>query len=291
MSKSFNDIISTQSSSNIHKFNPYHGPDGRFTTSGGATSFTYKPGASRAHDLAIAREKERHAAAAASDGGKQKIAEAETKIKSMLKEGAEVKLEGIDSDCASDMAESIKMVFDKYPTVKDAFSGFTTDDPEPGYFENNPGTYACYSKKTGKIYINKAAYSNKQELETKYAELVEKKHFPEGTTAKSVIVHEMGHAIDRYVSLKTIDYWKVNLGGETVSSRIWNSDIKAGKKKGEPMTGKSVREKLSGYAGKNPREYFAEAFSEAMTSPTPRKTSQSIVKRMETYIKKAAKAN
>ena len=97
----------------------------------------------------------------------------------------------------------------------------------------------------------------------------------------------MGHAIDRYVSLKTIDTFKVNWGGETVSSRIWNSDIRAAKKKGEPMTGKSIRNNLSGYASKNPHEYIAEAFSEALTSPTPRKTAQSIVKRLETYIKKA----
>ena len=41
----------------VEKFNPYHGADGRFTTGSGATSFTYKPGASKAHDSAIAREK------------------------------------------------------------------------------------------------------------------------------------------------------------------------------------------------------------------------------------------
>ena len=45
----------------VEKFNPYHDRLGRFATAGGATSFTYKPGASRAHDLAIEREKQRHA--------------------------------------------------------------------------------------------------------------------------------------------------------------------------------------------------------------------------------------
>lgn len=48
----------------IGKFNPYHDAKGRFSTAGGATSFTYAPGKSKAHDLAIQREKERHAAAA-----------------------------------------------------------------------------------------------------------------------------------------------------------------------------------------------------------------------------------
>lgn len=44
----------------IEKMNPYHGRDGRFTTAQAATSFTYKPGASTAHNRAIEREKERN---------------------------------------------------------------------------------------------------------------------------------------------------------------------------------------------------------------------------------------
>ena len=139
------------------------------------------------------------------------------------------------------------------------------------------------------IHLNSAVYSDKAKLKEKYQTSVDNKHFPEGTTYNSAIVHEMGHAVDRYVSLRVIDPLRVNWGGETVSARIWNTDIKAAKKKGQPMTGASIRENLSRYAGKNPHEYFAEAFSEALTSPTPRKTAQSIVKRMESYINKAAK--
>lgn len=47
----------------FRKFNPYHDALGRFSTANGAASFTYAPGKSRAHDLAIAREKARRAAA------------------------------------------------------------------------------------------------------------------------------------------------------------------------------------------------------------------------------------
>lgn len=41
----------------VKKFNPYHDAKGRFASSNSATSFTYKPGASMAHDKAIEREK------------------------------------------------------------------------------------------------------------------------------------------------------------------------------------------------------------------------------------------
>lgn len=46
--------------SELMKFNPYHDAKGRFTSGSGgsATSFTWRPGASAAHDKAIARAKE-----------------------------------------------------------------------------------------------------------------------------------------------------------------------------------------------------------------------------------------
>lgn len=40
----------------IEKFNPYHGADGKFTSAGGAASFTYKPNGSNDHKNAITRE-------------------------------------------------------------------------------------------------------------------------------------------------------------------------------------------------------------------------------------------
>ena len=39
----------------VQKFNPYHDALGRFSTASGAASFTWKPGKSKAHDLAIQR--------------------------------------------------------------------------------------------------------------------------------------------------------------------------------------------------------------------------------------------
>lgn len=41
----------------VNKFNPYHDRLGRFTHSGGASLITFNPGASRAHDNAIERER------------------------------------------------------------------------------------------------------------------------------------------------------------------------------------------------------------------------------------------
>lgn len=60
--------------SDIIKFNPYHDRLGRFTTPGGSVSFTYRPGASVAHDRAIARERERVGQASKVTAGTDKMA-------------------------------------------------------------------------------------------------------------------------------------------------------------------------------------------------------------------------
>lgn len=46
----------------VEKFNPYHDSKGRFTSANSATSFTYSPGKSKAHDNAIQREKDKQTA-------------------------------------------------------------------------------------------------------------------------------------------------------------------------------------------------------------------------------------
>ena len=281
----------------VEKFNPYHDAKGRFATANGYASFTFQtkdPSKQHMANAAIAREKERAAAAATAsasgDAGKKRITEAEDKIKSMLKDGAVVKLEGIDPENAEPIQKSIEKVLEKYPSTKDAYAGFTTDDPNGDYFKDHQGAIACYDPSTQMIHLNKAKYNDRAQLEKDYNEAVERKHFPAGTDCDSSIVHEMGHAIDRYVSQKTISDWDFRWGGERVSRRLWNNDIKNAKKKGEPLTGKSITEGLSRYAGSKPAEYLAEGFAEWVTSPNPRPMATSIGKRLETYIKKAAKA-
>ena len=69
----------------VEKFNPYHDSKGRFTTEGGGGKFYATPGKSKAHDNAIARQKERDDAAAKleSIGG-----QGAASVKAALKEGA-----------------------------------------------------------------------------------------------------------------------------------------------------------------------------------------------------------
>ena len=287
VAKTFDQILE------INKFNPYHDSKGRFATAQGYSSFTTRtkdPGKQHMANRAIAREKERNAAAGSKDEGKAKITAAEDKIRGMLKDGATVKLEGVDPEMADSIAASIETVLKRYPSTKDAFEGFTTDDTDKGSFKEENGVMGCFVPRTGMIHLNASYYGDKAAFEKKFQDGVDKQFHPKGLTADSVVVHEMGHAIDTYVSKKCIPAMDYNWGGERVSSRIWNNAIKNGKKNNEPVTGKSIREGLSGYAGKNHSEYLAEGFAEFVMSRNPRPLATKIGKDLERYIKKAEKA-
>lgn len=69
----------------VEKFNPYHGKDGRFASANNATSFTYAPGKSKAHDMAIAREKDRTMTIEAGKAAKSLVESATKKEPQMTK--------------------------------------------------------------------------------------------------------------------------------------------------------------------------------------------------------------
>lgn len=269
----------------IQKFNPYHGADGRFASASSYTQFTIRtkdPKKQHMADMAIAREKEKQAA-----NGAARVETAENTLKSMLRPDAVVNLKGCDPDVAAETVASVKKVMDRYPIAKDAVDGITTDDTDEETFKNNPNVMACYDNGTRMVYLNKKYFGDKATMDKAYDEAVEKKYHPEGTRADSVITHEIGHALDWHVSAQVLGRREVYWGGERISSRKWNNDIAAGRRKGEPLTNISIRDNLSLYGSKNHAEYFAEGFAEGIHSPTPRKTATSIMKHLDTYVKKA----
>lgn len=71
---------------NIEKFNPYHDRLGRFASASGATSFTYSPGKSKAHDMAIARQKEQHASRMPTAAQAKTLKEIERKTRNLKNE-------------------------------------------------------------------------------------------------------------------------------------------------------------------------------------------------------------
>ena len=268
----------------VQKFNPYHGSDGRFSSASGYASFTIRtkdPAKQHMADMAMAREKERNAS-----NGTARVKEAENNMQDLLKSDAVVKLQGCDPDVAAESVAAVKKVMDRYPIAKDAIGGITTDDVSD-HFKNNPGTMACYDRGTRMVHLNTKYYGDKGEFDKAVKEAEEKQFHPKDCKSDAVIVHEIGHAVDHYVSELAIGQWESNWGEDRISTRKWNNDIRSAQRRGETVTSKTIRDNLSGYASKSPGEYFAEGFAEGIMSPTPRKTATSIIKHLDTYVNKA----
>lgn len=77
VAKTFDDIL---------KFNPYHDSRGRFATAGSYATFTYAPGKSKAHDLAIERQKQRMAGIMPSAAQEKTLKGIESRTRNLKKE-------------------------------------------------------------------------------------------------------------------------------------------------------------------------------------------------------------
>ena len=165
MSKTFIEILKSDP---IEKFNPYHDRLGRFTTAGGATSFTYKPGQGAMYDNAIAREKQR---TAGMGGGSGEIG-TEQRPRKGLESGLGKEHAEAMEDIIKKAPENIQKVWDKYGdeiTVANA---------------NGSSRGSCDYH--GRITVNIASDSKENSFRNAY----------------ETTMHESGHSIDRAISRK-----------------------------------------------------------------------------------------
>ena len=139
--------LKAQTFSTIEKFNPYHDSKGRFTSGSGGNyaSFTYAPGKSKAHDNAIAREKERAAAATSSESSGQ-AGEAE-----VSSTGNKLSEEQKNFFKDSKMRDDNGNLLEVYHGTPDG--GFTVFDSSQSYSNNVSGAAHFFS--TNKEMIDK----------------------------------------------------------------------------------------------------------------------------------------
>lgn len=203
-------------------------------------------------------------------------------------------LTGCDLDSAKSIAASYQQVFEKYPKLKGRFK---PPDAQPYGMGDN--TYAwCFIRNGGKVQVNPKKYSNWRELVRHYEEDISSNWHPEGTTAESIVVHEIGHAIDGLLAREGI------LGGLTssgeyryASSSLKNTIMKRAAKLDKDIADEmeidkwlkdnaTVLHNVSEYATKNNREWFAECFAEYITSANPRVVATEFGKELEKLLEK-----
>ena len=181
----------------VEKFNPYHDSRGRFSTANGAASFTYKPGASVAHDRAIEREKQRTAALDAAKPKAVAFTPAKTKKEAVEYAQNELGFEKVsygtkmDIDTINFINQSITEVQAKYPETKGAVGELKTWRRENAYA-------AIETKRDGRmtLLVCPSQFGNGIDtVEKQYAQDVKTGYHPTGTKANSIIYHEYGHVL------------------------------------------------------------------------------------------------
>lgn len=203
-------------------------------------------------------------------------------------------LTGCDLECAKSIAASYQQVFEKYPKLKGKFDA---PDAQPVGMSGN--TYAwCYIRNGGKVQVNPSMFKSYPSLVASYERDVRTNWHPKGTTAESIVTHEIGHAIDGLLARESV-LGGITASGEyryasssmktTIMKRVAKIDEKIAADMAFDKTWKTssaVRNSVSGYASKNPQEWFAECFAEYITSANPRVVATEFGKELERLVDK-----
>lgn len=204
-------------------------------------------------------------------------------------------LTGCDLDSAKSIAAAYEQVFTKYPQLKGKF-----DAPDAHPVGMKDSTYAwCYLRSNGKVQVNPGPerYGSWSKMQRQYEQDVLSGWHCKGTTAESIVTHEIGHAIDGLLAREGV------LGGITAkgeyryaSSTMRNTIMKRVAKKdpviqqmfdiwgGKDGMSMAVHDYVSEYATKNPQEWFAECFAEYITSANPRTVATEFGKELEKLV-------
>lgn len=202
-------------------------------------------------------------------------------------------LTGCDLESAKSIAASYQHIYEKFPQLKGKFDA---PDAQPVGMSDN--TYAwCYTYVNGKVQVNpiSSKFGNWASCVRQYESDIASGWHCYGTTAESIITHEIGHAVDGLLAREGI------LGGITSSGeyRLASSSLKTTimkrAAKEDPdiaswMNGDkyqreyAVQKFVSTYASKNGKEWFAECFAEYITSANPRTVARLFGEELEKLV-------
>ena len=106
---------------------------------------------------------------------------------------------------------------------------------------------------------------------------------PIGTTADSIVIHELGHAID--------DYLSHNLRVQSKGRSTLSSEMRPQIARQCGVKVRDMQSEVSRYSAEDATEWFAECFAEYMDAPNPRRVAKAFGKRLEDVIRGANNGN
>lgn len=153
-------------------------------------------------------------------------------------------------------------------------------------------TYGQCSMHSGSIDFNRKHYQRGQEKDfaTSYGDCITNKFHPQGTMSKgaayAVASHELGHAlegrIEKLMSASGVDTTAKKRKNSFVSERV-KAKVLSNLSLQDDL--EVIKDELSEYAAKDSAEFFAEAVSELLISPSPRPVAAEVGKILERFLK------
>lgn len=209
-----------------------------------------------------------------------------------------VKMEGMQYDSADMVYRSYERVLDRYPQLKNNMNYFEHDGVQGRAYAS------CYALKGG--LVTHGSFNNYSRLVKDYANDVKHHFHPVGTDHNSIIVHELGHALDGYMTKQKLFGGEVTKYGVIRTSTGIQKEVL--KRLGYQIPDKTplreqgfthrqivdyitedrknfITKHVSGYAAENDREFFAECFSEYLMSENPRKVAKIFGELIEEVLK------
>lgn len=186
----------------------------------------------------------------------------------------DVKLSGCDLTVAKEVARAYEEVITEFPCLIGNIDAVRAESLDPG-------TYAqCYSLAGGRVEVNTRIFKDSANLKKMYERDVAGGFHCVGTDWTSIVTHEVGHALDGYLTNQGLGGVKPYGGNKRVSAMMRPKVMKdCGLKVGD------IYKEVSGYATKNAAEWFAECFAEAMKSASPRKVAAEFMKQLRQIVK------
>ena len=185
-------------------------------------------------------------------------------------------LKDIDLECAKSIYTTHERLFDKFPQLVGKLNSINTGDL-------SGLTYAQCSVGFGHggITVNKKHFKDIKKLLKTYQGDLDYGFHPKGTTGHSIVMHELGHAVDDYLTntLHAAGY-KNAWQAKYVSADLRPKVMRACK-----MKVNQVSTEVSRYASKDHFEFFAESFAEYMDSENPRQVAKEFGKQLEEILK------
>lgn len=187
-----------------------------------------------------------------------------------------ISLDGVDFESAKTVYKPFEQVFTKFPQLKGKLNAVNSA-------KLSSTTYAqCYfGSGHGGIAVNTEFYHDINKLIKSVINDEAHGFHPKGLlNPDSVVMHELGHAIDDYLT-----YTEFAAGLKGWKPKIVSSDLRPKVMKACGLLISDISKEVSGYASMNAQEWFAECFAEYMLADNPRPVAVKFGEMLEDILK------